>query len=197
MTWVLHPGGEARNYWYSVPYNTAQLREPGSCIPALPILSCYATSIGFPIHCLFQYIISHTVQYSKTFKHTYISLMSYGARSGLNFIQVIFPVLWRFSRVSWGSGFQCPASYRWSIARQNFWKTDRNNIVSMVVVKTIWCMYTFSCIKNGENWCSNFIFGTGNLQWCLIVPTKLQVRECVGCLNIRDLRCEVGVTVCT
>ena len=73
VTWVLHPGGEARNYWYSVQYNTAQLREPGSCIPPLPIFSCYAASIGFPIHCLFQYIISHTVQYSKTFKHTYIS----------------------------------------------------------------------------------------------------------------------------
>ena len=103
---------------------------------AKAILSCYAASIGFPIHCLFQYIISHTVQYSKTFKHTYISLMSYGARSGLNFIQVIFPVLWRSSRVSWGSGFQCPTSYRWSIAHQNFCKTDRNNIVSMVVIKT-------------------------------------------------------------
>ena len=82
-------------------------------------------------------IISHTVQYSKTFKHTYISLMSYGTRSGLNFIQVIFPVLWRSSRVSWGSGFRCPTSYGWSIACQNLCKTDRNNIVSMVVIKTI------------------------------------------------------------
>ena len=125
--------------------NTAQLWELGSCIPPLPVLSCYAASIGFPMHCLFQYIISHTVQYSKTFKHTYISLMSYGARSGLNFIQVIFPVLWRSSRVSWGSGFWCP--YGWSIAGQNFCKTDRNNIVSMVVIKTIWCMYTFFGIK--------------------------------------------------
>ena len=92
--------------------NTAQLWEPGSCIPPLPILSCYAAFIGFPIHCLLQYIISHTVQYSKTFNNTYIFLMSYDARSGLNFIQVIFPVLWRSSRVSWGSGFQCPTFYR-------------------------------------------------------------------------------------
>ena len=73
--------------------------------------------------------------------------MSYGTRSGLNFIQVIFPVLWRSSRVHWGSGFWCPTSYGWSIACQNFCKTDRNNIVSMVVVKTIWCMYTVSGIK--------------------------------------------------
>ena len=115
--------------------NTAQLWEPESSISPLPILSCHAASIGFPIHCLFQYIISHTVQYSKTFNNKYISLMSYGTRSGLNFIQVIFPVLCRSSRVSWGSGFQCPTSYRWSIAHQNFCKTDRNNIVSMVVIK--------------------------------------------------------------
>ena len=40
--------------------------------------------------------------------------------------------------------------------------------------------------------CSNFIFGTGNLQQCLVVPTKLQVLECIGCLNIRDVRCDVG-----
>ena len=92
-------------------------------------------------------IISHTVQYSKTFKHTYISLMSYGARSGLNFIQVIFPVLWRSSRVSWGSGFQCPTSYGWSIAHQNFCETDRNNIVSMVVVKQFDACTHFSGIK--------------------------------------------------
>ena len=92
--------------------NTAQLRELGLCIPPLPILSCYAAFVGFPIHCLFQYIISHTVQYSKTFNNTYIFLMSYGTRSGLNFIQVIFPVLWRSSRVSWGSSFWCPTSYR-------------------------------------------------------------------------------------
>ena len=55
--------------------------------------------------------IDQEVQYSKTFNNTYIFLMSYGARSSLNFIQVIFPVLWRFSRVSWGSSFWCPTSY--------------------------------------------------------------------------------------
>ena len=34
MTWVLHPGGEARYYLSLVQVhdiNTAQLREPGSC----------------------------------------------------------------------------------------------------------------------------------------------------------------------
>ena len=56
-------------------------------------------------------------------------------------------------------------------------------------------MYTFSGIKNSKNQCSNFIFGTGNLHWCPVVPTKLQVRECIGCLNIRDVRCDVGVNV--
>ena len=48
MTWVLHPGGEAQYYLglremiqvYDI--NTAQLWEPGSCIPPLPILICYA-----------------------------------------------------------------------------------------------------------------------------------------------------------
>ena len=49
--------------------------------------------------------------------------------------------------------------------------------------------------KNSKNWHSNFIFGTGNLQWCLVVPTKLQVQEHFGCLNIWDIRCVVGATV--
>ena len=39
------------------------------------------------------------------------------------------------------------------------------------------------------------MFGTGNLHWCLVVPTKFQVQECIGCLNIRDLMCDVGATV--
>ena len=56
-------------------------------------------------------------------------------------------------------------------------------------------MYTFSGIKNGKNQHSNFIFGTGKPHWCLVVPTKLQVQECIGCLNIRDVRCDMGVTV--
>ena len=56
-------------------------------------------------------------------------------------------------------------------------------------------MYTFSGIKLVKIGCSNFIFGTGNLHWCPVVPTKLQVRECIDCLNIRDLRCDVGATV--
>ena len=30
-----------------------------------------------------------------------------------------------------------------------------------------------------------------------LYPTKLQVREYIGCLNIRDLRCDVGATVYT
>ena len=45
MTWVLYPGGEAQYYLSLVQVydiNTAQLREPGSCIPPLTILSCYA-----------------------------------------------------------------------------------------------------------------------------------------------------------
>ena len=41
VTWVLHPGGEAR-YYLSVRHESTQLREMGLCIPPLPILSCYA-----------------------------------------------------------------------------------------------------------------------------------------------------------
>ena len=54
-------------------------------------------------------------------------------------------------------------------------------------------MHTFFWHKNSKNRHSNFIFGTDNLQWCPVVPTKLQVRECFGYLNIRDVRCVVGV----
>ena len=38
VTWVLHPGGEARYYLSLVQVhdiNTAQLREPGSCTPLI------------------------------------------------------------------------------------------------------------------------------------------------------------------
>ena len=56
-------------------------------------------------------------------------------------------------------------------------------------------MYMFSGIKLMKIDVATYIFGTGNFHWCLVVPTKLQVRECVGCLNIRDLRCRVGATV--
>ena len=65
----------------------------------------------------------------------------------------------------------------------------------MVVVKNILIHAYFFRIKNSKNRHSNFIFGTGNLQWCPVVPTKLQVREHFGCLNIRDVRCVVGATV--
>ena len=65
----------------------------------------------------------------------------------------------------------------------------------MVVVKTISYMYTFFWHKNGKIRHSNFIFGTGNLQWCPVVPTKLQDQECIGYLNIQDVRCDVGATV--
>ena len=58
-------------------------------------------------------------------------------------------------------------------------------------------MYTFSCIKPVKIDIAHFIFGTCNLSWCPVVPTKLQVRECIGCLNIRDLMCDVVVTVYT
>ena len=76
-------------------------------------------------------------------------------------------------------------------------KLTENSIVSMVVVKTFWYMYTFFWHKNGNNQHSNFICCTGNPHWCPLVPTKLQVRECSGCFNIWDLKCEVGVTVYT
>ena len=59
-------------------------------------------------------------------------------------------------------------------------------------------MYTFFFWhKNGNNQYSNSIFGTGNPHWCPLVSTKLQFQECSDCLNIQDLRCEVGATVYT
>ena len=36
-----------------------------------------------------------------------------------------------------------------------------------------------------------------NLHWCPAVLMKLQVRECVNCLDIQDLRCGLGVTFYT
>ena len=65
----------------------------------------------------------------------------------------------------------------------------------MVVVKHFNTCTYFWHKNSKKNQHSNFIFGTGNLQWCPVVPTKLQVRECFGCLNIRDVRCVVGATV--
>ena len=57
-------------------YNTniAQLREPGSCIPPLPILSCYAAFTGFQYTVCFNTSFSHTVQYSKNILNMHISL---------------------------------------------------------------------------------------------------------------------------
>ena len=65
----------------------------------------------------------------------------------------------------------------------------------MVVVKNNFIHVYIFWHKNGKIRCSNFILGTGNLQQCPVVPTKLQVRECIGCLNIQDVRCDVGATV--
>ena len=56
-------------------------------------------------------------------------------------------------------------------------------------------MYTFSGIKMAKFDVATSYFGTGNLQWCPVVPTKLQVRECFGCFNNRDIRCDVGAIV--
>ena len=41
--------------------------------------------------------------------------------------------------------------------------------------------------KTRSRWGNNFIFGTGNLHWCLLVPVKLQVQEFIICLKIQDL----------
>ena len=57
-------------------------------------------------------------------------------------------------------------------------------------------MYTFSGIKTAKfDVATSYLALPGNLQRCPVVPTKLQVRECFGCLNIRDVRCDVGATV--
>ena len=70
----------------------------------------------------YQYT-SSAIQYSIAKHFTHLTfwtcidlLMSYGTRSGLNFIQVIFPVFWGSSMFSWCSSFWCPTSYRWFIA---------------------------------------------------------------------------------
>ena len=51
-------------------------------------------------------------------------------------------------------------------------------------------MYTFISIKAVVN-------ELATSYRCPVVPTKLQVREFVSCLNIRDLRCGLGATVYT
>ena len=65
----------------------------------------------------------------------------------------------------------------------------------MVVVKTIQYMYTFSGIKTAKLDIVTSYLALATFSGVWLYLQKLQVRECLSCLNIRDIRCDVGATV--
>ena len=65
----------------------------------------------------------------------------------------------------------------------------------MVAIKTIQYMYTFSGIKMAKLDVATSYLVLATFSGVQLYLQKLQVRECLSCLNIQDVRCDVGATV--